>query len=156
MAQGVSQSWFALYAALGTLFADQNQLVCQGDPGNYEPDLIVAMMALRSPITQPTAGPNRSRDKRIEIDLTISSYVHGGPEAQAPAVQAAWDATDAIEAYLRTGSNVTLGGACYNAYLDVANMTPSIAWETVEGFDSPVPVGRVAEIAAVVKVWIRI
>lgn len=156
MAQGVSQTWSALFTALGTLFPGPKQLVCEGDPGDYQPDLIVSMMGLRSPITQPTAGTTRSRDKRIEIDLAISSYVHGGPEAQAPAVQAAWDATDAIEAYLRAGNNSTLGGACYNSYLELGNMTPLTAWETVEGFDEPAPVGRIAAIDAVVKAWIRI
>src|SRR4051794_27874611 len=156
MAQGVSQTWSALFAALGGLFQGQGQLVCEGDPGDYQPDLIVSMMGLRAPITQPTAGATRSRDKRIEIDLAISAYVHGGPEAQAPAVQAAWDAADAIEAYLRTGNNITLGGACYNAFLELGNMTPLTAWETVEGFDDPVPAGRIAAIDAVVKAWIRI
>lgn len=156
MAQGVSQSWTALYTALGTLFPGPGQLVCQGEPGEYQPDLIVAMMALRAPVTQPTAGTTRSRDKRIEINLAISTFVHGGPEAQAPAVQAAWDASDAIETYLRTGNNATLGGACYNAFLDSGDMTPLTAWETVEGFDDPVPAGRIAALEAVVKVWIRI
>jgi hypothetical protein len=121
------------------VFTGQDQLVMQGEPGDFEPGLIVAMMGLRAPVTQPTGGTNRSRDKRIEIDLAITSYVHGGPEAQPPGVQAVWDAADAIEAYFRVSPNERLGGACYNAFSDVGSMTPLTGWDTLEGFDDPVP-----------------
>lgn len=155
MPQGVSQSWDALYAALQGLFNGQDQLVCSGEPGDFQPSLIVSMTALRGPITQPTAGATRSRDKRIDIDVAISSYVHGGPEAQQPANDAAWAAADAIETYLRTGNNATLGGACYNAFVDQENLTVATSWESVEGYEDPVPVARIAQVDLVVRVWIR-
>jgi hypothetical protein len=159
MTQGVSATWDALYAALQGLFpssANASTLVCAGDPGDYTPDLIVSMRGLRGPITQPTASTNRSRDKRIHIDVEISSYVHGGPEAQQPANQAAWTAADAIEAYFRTSPNERLAGACYNAFVETTDMTPATAFEPVEGYSDPVPAGRVATIAMTVTAWIRI
>lgn len=157
MPQGVSQTWEALLADLHTMFDGQNDtLVCAGDPGDYQPSLIVALMGLRAPITQPTAGTNRSRDKRIEIDIVISSYIAGGPEAQPPANDAAWTTSDTIETFYRTGDNARMRGACYNAFLEVTNMTPIVSWDAVEGLDDPIPAGRIAQIDAVLRAWIRI
>lgn len=156
MAQSVSGSWDALLAALRGMFTGPGQLVCAGLPGPYQPDLIVSMMGVRGPITQPTMGTNRSRDKRISIDVVISSYVAGGEEAQQPANQAAWAAADLIEAHFRTSPNEKLGGACYNAFAEVEDMEPSIAWEGEPGLEDPVPAGRVCTITMQVAVWIRL
>jgi hypothetical protein len=157
MAQSVSGSWDALFTALQGLFPDTaGWVVSPGDPGNYQPDKIVAMMGVHVPVAQPTAGTNRSRDKRIEITVAISVYVHGGTEAQQPANQAAWAAADLIEAYFRTSPNEKLGGACYNAFVEVGDMTPSVSWERTDGMDVPVAAGRIADIVLIVKAWIRI
>lgn len=156
MAQGVAQTWVALYTALQGLFTQTGQLVCQGEPGVYTPDLIIAMTGLRGPITQPTAGTNRSRDKRVQIDVVISALQSGGPEAHPMAIAAAWTAADAIETYLRTGSNPTLGGACYNAYAETENLMLETQWERFPDVDEPVPIGRIAQIDLVVTAWIRI
>jgi hypothetical protein len=159
MPQSVSGTWDALLTAIQGLFpasANNSTLVSPGDPGDYQPDLIIALMGVKGPITQTTMGTNRSRDKRINIEVVISKYVHGGPEAQQPANQAAWAAADIIEAYFRTSPNEKLGGACYNSYVEVTDMTPAISWEAVDGLPDPVPSGRTAEIAMTVTAWIRI
>ena len=156
--QGVSQTWDALFAALQGLFptsANQSTLVSAGDPGEYQPDLIIALMGLKGPITQPTMGTNRSRDKHIQIDLIVSSYVHGGVEAQQLANENAWAAMDQIETYLRASPNEKLGGACYNSFVEVTDMVPSVSWERGDGGE-PAPAGRIADITAIVTAWIRI
>lgn len=159
MAQSIKATRNNLFTVLGTLFPQtttSTTLVSRGDPGEYTPDLIVAMMGTRAPITQPTAGTNRSRDKRIAIDLVISSYVHGGIEAQQPAEDAAWDAADLIEAYFRTSPNETLSGACYNAFAETTDVNLSVSWERIDDMADPVPVGRIADISMTVTAWIRI
>jgi hypothetical protein len=158
MAQSITGTWDALYAATQNLFpasANNSTLVSPGDPGDYQPDIIIAVMGIRAPVTQPTMGTNRSRDERIEIDVVVSAYVHGGPEAQQPANQAAWAASDTIVAYFRTSPNEKLGGACYNSFVSNRVLTPAIAWEHVDGFDDPVPSGRTADVAVTVTAWIR-
>lgn len=159
MTQSVSGTWDAYLAVLQTLFpttANASTLVSPGDPGDYQPNLIIAVMGLKGPITQPTLGTNRSRDKRIQIGTIISAYQGGGPEVQQLANQTAWTAADLIEAYFRTSPNERLGGACYNSFVEVTDMTPSISWQRVEDLPDPVPAGRVAEIALTLTAWIRI
>jgi hypothetical protein len=159
MPQSVSGTWDALYAAIQGLFpasANNSTLVTPGPPGDYQPDLIIAVMGVKGPITQPTLGTNRSRDKHINIEVAISAYVHGGPEAQQPANDAAWAAADLIEAYFRTSPNEKFGGACYNSFVEVTDMEPAIAWEAVDGLSDPVPAGRTADITMTVTAWIRI
>ncbi|HEY2088604.1 MAG TPA: hypothetical protein VGH54_21615 [Mycobacterium sp.] len=157
MAQSVSGTWDAMLASFKTLFAGQDStLVTPGDPGEFQPDLLVCMMGVRGPITQPTAGTNRSRDKRIQVTVVVSAYRAGGEEAQQAANDAAWAGADTIEAYFRTSPNERLGGACYNAFVEVTDMTPSISWERVDGMDTPVAAGRICDIAMTVSVWIRI
>jgi hypothetical protein len=159
MPQGVSQMRIALYAALQGLFPDaanKGTLVTWGEPGNYQPNLIVAMMNTVVPITQPTGSPVRSRDKRTQTHVIVSAYAAGGPEAQPVAEAAAWAAADAIEAYFRVSPNEQLAGACYNAFVEQSDITPSVVWERVDGMPDPVAAGRTADIDVVVTTWIRI
>lgn len=157
MAQSVTGAWDALYAALQTLFANQQStLVCAGEPGEFQPDLVISMMGIDAPITQPTMGTNRSRDKHCTFHVVVSAYVRGGPEAQQPANQMAWAAADSIESYFRTSPNERLGGAAYHAFAEITVMVPSISWEQVDGESNPVPAARIAEIALAISVWIRI
>jgi hypothetical protein len=156
MAQSVTGTWDALYAAVTTMFAgQQGVLVSAGDPGNYQPDLIIAVMDVDAPITHPTAAPTRPQDERITIQVLISAFVGGGPEAQQIANQTAWAASDTIKNYFRTSPNEKLGGACYNSFVAHRKLTPEIAYETPDGMNTPVPVGRTATIDVTVAAWIR-
>jgi hypothetical protein len=155
MAQSVTAAWDALLAACGTLYTAQGTLVSAGDPGNYSPDLIVAVMGVTAPVTRPTMGTGRSRDERVTIQVLFSAYVHGGIEAQQPANQAAWAASDQLITYLRTSPNEKLGGTCYDSHVSRRVMTPEIAWESIDGLPAPVASGRVATVDASVEVWIR-
>ena len=157
MPQSVPGAHDALVAAMAGLFAgSQSTLVSDGDPGNYQPDLIVAVTDIRAPITRPTAGTNRARDKRIEIDVIVSAYVPGGPEAQPLANTAAWSAGEQVEAYLRTSPNEKLAGNAYDSHVSNMQLTKSISWEPVEGIADPVPAGRIADLTVTVSIWIRI
>jgi hypothetical protein len=158
MAQSVSGSWAALYDALTGVFAGQDgTLVSPGDPGNYEPDLIIAVMGIDlAPITMPTMGTNRSRDKRYTQHVLVSAYVAGGPEAQAPAVANAVAAAELIEAYFRVSPNEKLGGACYNAFVSAMPLEVDIAWEAIDGVANLVPAGRTATVDVNVEIWVRL
>lgn len=159
MPQSVGAMRTALYAALQGMFpvaTNQTTLVSWGDPGDYQPDLIIAMMNTSVPITQPTMGTNRSRDKHTQTHVTVSAYQYGGPEAAPVAESAAIAAADVIEAYFRTSPNEKLGGACYNAKVVQSDITCAVAWQREDGMPDPVPSGRTADIDVVVETWIRI
>lgn len=155
MAQSVTGSWDALLAALQTLFPDP-AVVTSGDPGEYTADLIVTLLELRAPVTRPTSGTGRSRDKTVEIDVLFSQYVAGGDEAQQPANQGAWAAADQLEAYLRVQGNERLGGNCYDAWVANTDLRPYTVWVNEDGLQQPVPAGRAADVTSTVTVRVRI
>jgi hypothetical protein len=110
---------------------------------------------MRAPITQPTGGTTAAATSASR-STSRSPRTCTAARRRSTRGASRLGRRDAIETYLRTGNNITLGGACYNAFLELSNMTPLTAWETVEGFDDPVPAGRIAALDAVVKAWIRI
>lgn len=159
MAQSIKASVAALYAACQTLYAAQTGpdgspvLVTYGPPGSYQPEAIVAVaMAVREPITQPTASTNRSREKAAEIDVIISVEVHGGDAVAQIAAEKAYDLSELLESYFRTGPNETLGGACRNSFvsrIDFPNL--SVTYDP----DSGNAVGRNADLTVTVVAQIR-
>ncbi|MGX7679078.1 hypothetical protein ACSMXN_09270 [Jatrophihabitans sp. DSM 45814] len=152
--QSVPGVWDALYSALQTLFPAP-AYVSAGDPGEYQPDLIIAMMGITSPTTRPTMGTNRSREEIADLTLVISAYVAGGAEAQAPAIDAAYVAYGQLVAYLRATPNEKLGGSCYDSWVSFGSMVPSTSWEHVEGLADPVPAGRIADLTCTVTAKVR-
>jgi len=158
MAQSVTGSWDALYAVCVQLYTGSGQqsvLVSAGDPGVYEPDLIVAVMGVEAPITKPVMATTRPDDERITIHVLFSAFVAGGMEAQQPANQLAWAASDQLKAYFKVNGNEKLSGACYNAKLTNRTMTPQIVWADEDGIEDPSPIGRVALVDVSVEIWIR-
>lgn len=146
----------ALFVACQQLYADAGALVTFGQPGGeYLPDLIVAIMECRTPVTRPTQGPARSREKAAEVDIVFSVFVPGGPEAAQPANTAAWAAADQLETWLRTDPNQRLGGACRDSWVSTCVATPDIGWDHVDGIDAPIPAGRVVAVTATVRADIR-
>ena len=134
MTQSLKATRAALFAACkDTIFAGQVDgtgkpvLVTLGKPGSYQANYIVAVaMGTRQPITRPTMGTGRSREKEVEILVTISTYVQGKPDvAQPSALDACDDLTDLLEAFFRTSPNEALGGACREAW--VSNIDGPVA-----------------------------
>ena len=157
MTQSVTGTRAALFAVCQTLYTGQNTLVSWGPPGEFQPDLIVAVMGARVPITRPTMGTGRSREQSCEITVVFSQYVHGGPEASQPAETAAWAAADQLEAYFRTKPNEELGGACRDAWVSAKDIAdPEIAWEPTGDGTSSAAVGRVATVTVTVTAAVRI
>jgi hypothetical protein len=157
-AQGIRATWDACFDALQSLYSSRppETVVVAGPPGNYQPDLVVAMMGIRMPIERPTMSTNRSRDIHMQLDITFSAYVAGGEEAQPLANDMAFDAFAAFEVWVRTGANAKFGGACYESFLISGDVTPAVAWERVDDLPDPVPAGRTADIDAVLESWIRL
>lgn len=146
----------ALYAATsGT--DDQPVLVTLGQPGQYQPNAIVAIgMDMRLPITRPTMGTGRSREQTAEIDVVVSVYVPGGEEGQATAIAAALALQAQLETYLRTSPNESLSGACRDSWVSAAQLANSVAYQQFDDPSStPVPTGRITEITLTVTAAIR-
>lgn len=145
----------ALFDACQQLYAAAGALVTFGQPGDYLPDLIVAVMECRTPILRPTQGTGRSREKAAEIDIVFSVFAAGGPEVAQAANAAAWEAADQLETWLRADPNQRLGGACRDAWVSNCVATPDIAWDRVDGIAAPIPAGRVVAVTATVRADIR-
>lgn len=123
MSQSIKATRDALFAALGTIYTGVNApdgsptLVSYGNPGNYKPLQIVALMDTRRPITRPTLGPNRSRRSEAELDVVFSVFVPGAEVAQQTATDACEDLIALLESYFRTSPNERLGGVCREAWV---------------------------------------
>jgi hypothetical protein len=152
MAQSVAAVWANLTTACQTLFPSP-ALVTFGDPGNYQPDAIVAIMGGKMPVTRPTGGPNRSRDKVCEVTIVISVYVPGSDQAsQVTAFANAQAMSDQLEAYFRVQGNETLFGACRDAFVSDTSWAPT----NVRDADSGNQTGSTADITAIVTAYVRI
>lgn len=161
MPQSVVGSMDALYAVLQQLYATPNTsvVVVLGDPGVYQADLIVSLLEMREPRTRPTAGPGRSRDLMVEIDVLFSQFAAGGDEVQKTVVDLAHAAADQLEAYFRVGGNEKLSGNCYDAFVSTASVRPYVVWSEEklgDGSTISVAVGRACDITDTVTVRVRI
>lgn len=155
MAQSLTGSWDQLLAVLVALFPAA--VVTSGDPGEYTNDLIVTLLELRAPISQPVSSPTRPREKVAEVDVLFSAFVAGGEEAQQPANQAAWVAADAFENHFRTKPNEELNGSCRSCFVTSVHLRPYIYWVTEDNAGVPVDVaaGRVCDITSTVTIHVR-
>lgn len=121
MTQSIDDAIAALVTACQGIFsAPYNGLtvyVCESEPDQYQPPLIVAVaMDVRQiPVQRPTMGTRRSRRVEAEIDVVISAYAAGGSAATART--ACNGLTNMLESYFRTSPNETLGGACREAWV---------------------------------------
>lgn len=143
MTQSVMGVRQALYAACVGLYPETDALISYGDPGNYQPDAIVALGQTRTVVSTPTMAPVRTTEQTVETDVVISIYVHGGVDAQLPAEQRMQDYTDRLRNYFRTKPNDELGGACRTSRVTAQTFDQDVSWEEVDGMD-PVAAGRTA------------
>lgn len=159
MTQSTSAVRAALLAGCETLFADETDtngapvLVCLGEPGSYQPDYIVAVaMATRQPVTRPTMGTSRSRERMAEVDVVFSTYVAGDEAASVSAADACESLVDAFETWIRTKPNEALGGACTDAWVSNIDGPRIQAARAIEGSGVT---GRVAESVVTITTRIR-
>lgn len=148
---GVLDGW---YAAAQACFAASTApdgtpvLVSFGQPGQYEPNAIVAVMdCVSSPISRPTLGTQRSRELLLDTTITFSVYVPGGNEAAQPAADSLSKLIRLFEEYVRLSPNEKLGGACYDSWISgIQGITGSVAYDPESvAAGSPAPMGRVYE-----------
>jgi hypothetical protein len=152
MPQSVTAVWSNLYTACQGLFPAPT-LVSFGDPGAYQPDVIVAVMGGKIPVARPTMGTNRSREKTCDVEVMISVYIPGdNQQSQVAAWTAAQAMSDQLEAYFRTAGNETLSGACREAYVSDTVVDLS----NIRDADSGNQSGSIAEITATVTAYVRI
>jgi hypothetical protein len=163
MTQSLGATIDNLYAACVTLYASttgsdgQPVLVSLGNPGQYQPNAIVAIATeIRSPITQPTMGTPRSRATVAEIDVVMSVFVPGGEDEQIVAFDAAFALQAQLETFLRTSPNERLSGACRNSFVSGSRCVPVTTYQKSDDPNrDPVPIGRVAQNTVTVSVEIR-
>lgn len=165
MAESLMGTMDALYLACQTIYASTKAadgspvFVSFGDPGQYQPDAIVAVMngGTSQPIARPTLGTNRSRELPLEVAVMFSVYTPGGPEVYQTSLDAVTSMVRQLEDYLRISPNERLGGACRDSWVSaLAGPTGTVVYDpaSVQG-QSPVVTGRVVEATATVTALIR-
>lgn len=145
----------ALQAQLKVLFPEA--VVSRGDPGNAQPQEIVALQATRGPTIRPTHGANRSRERLCETDVIISIYLDGDELVMDAAEARAMAMGEALEDWLRQPGvdNGRLSGAAYDTWVSNMTLEPDVAWAQEDGIDGLVPAGRIATLTVTVTSRIR-
>ena len=157
MAQSIAGVLDAMLASFTTIFAGSlgpdgaPVLVSFGDPGQYQPSAIVAIMDTTTAISRPTLGTNRSREMAADVSLIISVYTQGDESAQQVSTDAAFALLTILEQNLRTSPNERLGGASRDAWVSKADPIATIAIDPANNL----PTGRVTEIHVTVTALIR-
>ena len=157
MAQSIAGVLDALYTSFGTIFASSvgtdnaPVLVSFGDPGQYQPSAIVAIMDTTTQISRPTMGTIRSREMAADVSIIISVYTPGDESAQQVSTDAAFGLLTLLEQNLRTSPNERLGGASRDAWVSKADPVATVAVDPA----SNAPTGRVTEIHVTVTAHIR-
>jgi hypothetical protein len=106
----------------------------------------------RQPITRPTEGPRRTRQKDVEFDVVISVWSGGTESVQQSLMEAVDDLSELLESYFRTSGNETLGGGCFDAWVSsIDGPTPDVTVDPQSGAIS----GRQAESVVTVTARIR-
>lgn len=165
MAQSLVGTLDGLFAACQTVYASSTAadgspvFVSYGDPGQYQPAAIVAVMncGQSQPVTRPTLGPNRSRELACEVSVMISVYTPGGTEVYQTSLDATATMIRQLEQYFRTAGNETLGGGCRDSWVSaIGGPTGTVVYDpqSVEA-GAPAAMGRVVEATVTVTALIR-
>ena len=150
MAQSVVGTWTAVYNVLAAMFPPP-VLVSMGDPGSYQPDVIVAVMGGRYVYETPVMTPARPRERICEVEVIFSVYQPGGDPSQSGAWTLVQTMVDQFDAYFKTAGNETLGGACRNARPTVGQ----VAFANTRDPESANQTGSTAEVTVTVTAWVR-
>jgi hypothetical protein len=155
---GVLDGLFAACQAafLNSVAADGSPVaVFLGDPGQYQPQAIVAVTDCgpSQQVTRPTLGPSRSRELAAEVSVMISVYTPGGNEAHSMSLDQVATLIRLLEDYIRTSPNEKLGGACYDSWVSaVAGPVGSVAYDPAQ---TDVATGRTVDATVTVTARIR-
>lgn len=164
MAQSLTGTLDGLYAACVACYASSTApdgspvLVSYGDPGQYQPNAIVAVMDVQpSQIARPTLGTNRSRELALDATVMFSVYTAGGNEAHQSSLDSVTNLVRLLENYLRVQGNEQLSGGCRDSWVAAINGPNGTVVYDPESVaaGSPAPTGRVVEATATVTALIR-
>lgn len=159
MSQSIKGVRAGLFAVCQSIYDGQTDtsgapvLVSYGPPGSYQPQEIVAVgVDCRQPVTRPTLGAGRSREKEAEIDVVISVFVPGTEAEQQTASERCDDLADLLDSYFRTIGQETLGDSCREAWLsNISGPVPDLAVDPHSGAVT----GRLAESTVTITARIR-
>lgn len=137
----------ALVAELQALYAAP-VVVSYGHPGADVEDDMVAVMDIRSTQEVATLSPMRKREETLDVDVVISCFRGGGPEAQQVATERAYALLALLESWVQ-GDGYTIGGTVRLGLLS--------RYDLAEATDPDIlALGRVAEITATLTCSVRI
>lgn len=159
MTQSARDFRTSLYAAAQVIYADVRDtadappLVSLGVPATYQPNIIIAVgLSTQESVTRPTMGTNRSRERQVDIGVTISVYVPSSENDQQVAMDKCDELIDLLEAYVRTSPNEKFNGACRDSWVSaIDGPNPDVATHP----QSNQVTGRIAEAVVTVTGYCR-
>jgi hypothetical protein len=161
MVQSLTGVLDGLYAACQVAYIDSTAddgspvAVYMGDPGQYQPQAIVAVTDCGpgQQIGRPTLGTSRSRELICETLIMISVYTPGGNEAHKSSLDQVTDLVRRFEDHIRVSPNEKLGGACYDSWVSaLAGPVGSVAYDPAE---PTIVTGRTVDATMTVTAKIR-
>jgi hypothetical protein len=96
--------------------------VIYGPPGGWLGEQVISVGNATVESSQMILGANRPRREDAEVEVILSVFQGGGPEAQQTATEAAFAMLGTFADHFRTQGNETLGGACDNAYVSAYSL----------------------------------
>lgn len=147
----------AVVAQLKALFPDPQALVVYGAPGTNMPDVIIGVGNVRDSYERPVSAATRPREQTSELDIIFSVYFPGDETVQQPATEGAYQLLGVFADWFKTRPNETVNSTCREAWVIRDELVESVAYQPAESpQDDPIPVGRVAEITAVLQFKARV
>lgn len=99
--------------------------IIYGPPGGWLSEIVASVGNAIVESTQNVMGTRRPRREDAELDVVLSVFQAGGPEAQQVATELAFALLGDFADYFRTAGNEALGGACDNAFVSAYSLDES-------------------------------
>lgn len=132
--------------AFPALFPDTQ--ITYGMPGSFEGQDVVTVGNARVVNDVPVMSNARRVEEVIELQVLLSCYRPGGPEAQQQATEAVYGLYSTLRDYFRTAPNETLGGNCRESRVT--------SHDLIEDDDEDdITNGRLSQIEAVITIRAR-
>ena len=139
-----------LVAMLRTAFAsDPAVLVSYGHPGPTSAPDIVGVMGVAADQSVATLAATQPREESLRVTVLVSCFVGGGDGAQQAATERAYALLALVESALRT--DPTVAGIVRKSQVESHDLAEDIAPAA-----AGTPIGRVAELAVVLRAEARI
>lgn len=129
-----------------------------GDPDDINTDDNYMIGDTRQPTGRPTEAPTRSRERALEVDITITVWRAGNRKMQQVADEQAQRYAEQLEAFLRlTAPTLPINDvdSCRDSWVSNIHLERLAAYSIEDGDTVDVPSARVAVCTVTVTAMVR-